>query len=176
LDEIEIALPNNDGDDYELVFDEGPTKEQAKAAAEEERKDALANVSNQHYMQSYKKGEVNVDSRYTYHHHARNKSIGSKRVLQKKEKVHDGAKEVHLKCLQKTKRDSNKFKGWSEEQNVFMVKMVKAIRDDVESGAHGKWEKLYKKICDAINKSDQIHQGSSSSDDKMDYSVMYAEV
>jgi hypothetical protein len=27
LDEIEIALPNNDGDDYELVFNEGPTKE-----------------------------------------------------------------------------------------------------------------------------------------------------
>jgi hypothetical protein len=40
--------------------------------------------------------------------------------------------------------------------------------DYVESGAHGKWEKLYKKICDAINKSDQIDQGSSSSDDKMD--------
>ena len=46
LDEIEIALPNDDGGDYELVFNEGPTKEQAKAAAEEVRKDALANVSN----------------------------------------------------------------------------------------------------------------------------------
>jgi hypothetical protein len=46
LDKIEIALPNNDGDDYELVFNEGPTKEQAKAAAEEVRKDALAIVSN----------------------------------------------------------------------------------------------------------------------------------
>jgi hypothetical protein len=46
LDKIEIALPNDAGDDYELVFNEGPTKEQAKAAAEEVRKDALANVSN----------------------------------------------------------------------------------------------------------------------------------
>jgi hypothetical protein len=46
LDKIEIALPNDDGGDYELVFSEGPTKEQAKAAAEEVRKDALANVSN----------------------------------------------------------------------------------------------------------------------------------
>jgi hypothetical protein len=55
LDEIEIVLPNNDGDDYELVFNEGPTKEQANAAAEEVRKDALANESNQHHMQSYKK-------------------------------------------------------------------------------------------------------------------------
>jgi hypothetical protein len=55
LDEIEIALPNDDSGDYELVFNEGPTKEQAKAAAEEVRKDALANVSNQRHMQSYKK-------------------------------------------------------------------------------------------------------------------------
>ena len=52
LDEIEIALPKDDGDDYELVFNEGPTKEQAKAAAEKVRKDALANVSNSHHMQS----------------------------------------------------------------------------------------------------------------------------
>jgi hypothetical protein len=55
LDKIEIALPNNDSGDYELVFNEGPTKEQAKAAAEEVRKDALANVSNRCHMQSYKK-------------------------------------------------------------------------------------------------------------------------
>jgi hypothetical protein len=26
LDKIEIALPKDDGDDYELVFNEGPTK------------------------------------------------------------------------------------------------------------------------------------------------------
>jgi hypothetical protein len=55
LDEIEIALPNDDSNDYELVFNEGPTKEQVKAAAEEVRRDALANVSNQRHMQSYKK-------------------------------------------------------------------------------------------------------------------------
>jgi hypothetical protein len=38
-----------------LVFNEGPTKEQAKAAADEVRKDALSNVSNWCHMQSYKK-------------------------------------------------------------------------------------------------------------------------
>jgi hypothetical protein len=27
LDKIEIVLPNDDGGDYELVFNEGPTKE-----------------------------------------------------------------------------------------------------------------------------------------------------
>jgi hypothetical protein len=55
-----------------------------------------------------------------------------------------------------------------------MLKMMKAIKDDVELGAHGMWEKPYKKICKAMDKSNQIDQGSSSSDDKMDYSVLYA--
>jgi hypothetical protein len=34
LEEIEITLSKDDCGDYELVFDEGPTKTQAKAAAE----------------------------------------------------------------------------------------------------------------------------------------------
>jgi hypothetical protein len=55
LNKIEIALPKEDGGDYELVTNEGPTKTQAKAAAEEVRKDALANLSNQCHMQSYKR-------------------------------------------------------------------------------------------------------------------------
>jgi hypothetical protein len=46
LDKIEIALPKEDGGDYELVLQEGPTMTQAKAAAEEVRQDALANLSN----------------------------------------------------------------------------------------------------------------------------------
>jgi hypothetical protein len=40
---------------YELVANEGPSKTQAKAAAEEVRKDVLAHLSNQCHMQSYKK-------------------------------------------------------------------------------------------------------------------------
>jgi hypothetical protein len=58
------------------------------------------------------KGEVNVDSRYTYHHHARNdKSIGSTRVHQEKEKVHEGAKEVNWKCLQENKKGQQQVQG-----------------------------------------------------------------
>jgi hypothetical protein len=33
----------------------------------------------------------------------------------------------------KTKWNSHKFKGWSEEGKAFMVKMTKVIKDDVES-------------------------------------------
>jgi hypothetical protein len=41
LDENENALPKDDSGDYELVFNEGPTKTQAKAATEEVRMDAV---------------------------------------------------------------------------------------------------------------------------------------
>jgi hypothetical protein len=40
-----------------------------------------------------------------------------------------------------------------------MLKMMKAIKDDVQSGAHGTWKKVYKKICGLMNKSDQQDQG-----------------
>jgi hypothetical protein len=96
--------------------------------------------------------------------------------VKKKRKSTMELKKYTRSASKKIKKDSDKFKGWSNEGKAFLVKMTKAIRDDVESGAHGKWEKLYKKICDDINKSDQIDQGSSSSDNKMDYSVLYAEV
>ncbi len=77
----------------------------------------------------------------------------------------------------KTKRDSDKFKGWSKEGKAFMVKMTKVIKDDVESGAHGKWEKLYKKICDAINKSlIRLTKAAHLVMKKMDYSILYAKV
>jgi hypothetical protein len=173
LDKIEIALPNDDGDDYELVFNEGPTKEQAKAAAEEVRKDALSNVSNRHHMQSYKKAKsmLTADTLTTTMLEMTSQSA-AKEFTKKKRKSMMELKKYTGSASKKTKWDSYKFKGWSEEGKAFMVKMTKAIKDDVESGAHGKWEKLYKKICDAINKSDQIDQGSSSSDDKMDYSVL----
>jgi hypothetical protein len=100
----------------------------------------------------------------------------AKQFTKKKRKSMMELKKYTGSASKKTKQDSDKFKGWSKEGKAFTVKMTKAIKDDLESGAHRKWEKLYKKIFDAINKSDQIDQGSSSSDDEMDYSVLYAEV
>jgi hypothetical protein len=160
-----------------LAFNEGPTKEQAKAAAEEVRKDALANVSNQCHMQSYKKVKsmLLVDT-LTTNMQEMTRQLAAKEFTKEKRKSMMDLKKYTGSVSKKTKRDSNKFKGWSEEGKAFRVKKMKAIKDDVELGALGKWEKLYKKICDAINKSDQIDQGSSSSDDEMDYSVLYAEV
>jgi hypothetical protein len=145
LDKIEIALPNNDGDDYELVFNEGPTKEQAKAAAEKVRNDALANVSNQCHMQSYKKVKTMLMAdTLTTTTMEMTSQLAAKEFTKKKRKSMMELKKYTGSASKKTKWDSNKFKGWSEERMAFMVKMMKAIKDDVESGAHGKWEKLYK--------------------------------
>jgi hypothetical protein len=102
--------------------------------------------------------------------------VAAKEFMKKKRKSMMELKKCTESASKKTKKDSDKFKGWSDEGKVFMVKMTKAINHDVELGAQTKWEKLYKKICEAMNKSDQIDQGSSSSDDKMNHSVLYAKV
>jgi hypothetical protein len=141
------------------------------------RKDALAHVSNRHHMQSYKKVKsmLMTDTLTTTMLDTASQ-VAAKEFTKKKRKFMMELKKYTRSASKKTKKDSYKFKGWSEEGKVFMVKMVKAIKDDVELGPHGKWEKGCKKICDAMNKSDQIDQGSPSSDDEMDYSVLCAEV
>jgi hypothetical protein len=117
LDKIEIALPND-----ELVFNEGPTKEQAKAAAEEVRKDALANVSYQCHMQSYKKVKsmLTADTLTTTMPEMTSQSA-AKEFTKKKRKSMMELKKYTGSASKKTKQDSNKFKGWSEEGKAFMA-------------------------------------------------------
>jgi uncharacterized FlaG/YvyC family protein len=101
----------------------------------------------------------------------------AKEFSKKKRKSMMELKKYTGSASKKTKRDSDKFKGWSKEGKAFMVKMTKVIKDDVESGAHGKWEKLYKKICDAINKSlIRLTKAAHLVMKKMDYSILYAKV
>ena len=57
--------------------------------------------------------------------------------MKKKRKSMMELKKYTRSASKKTKKDSNKFKGWSDEGKAFMVKMMKAIKDDVELGAHG---------------------------------------
>ena len=116
LDEIEIALPNDDGDDYVLVFNEGPTKEQAKAAAEEVRKNALANVSNQHHMQSYKKVKsMLMADTLTTTMPEMTSQLAAKEFTKKKRKSMMEIKKYTGSASKKTKRDSHKFKGLPKE-------------------------------------------------------------
>jgi hypothetical protein len=133
LDEIKIALPKDDGGDYKLVFNEGPTKEQAKLAAEEVRKDALANVSNQNLLQSYKKlkSMLMADTLTTTMPEMTSQLAAKEFTKKKRKSMMMELKKYTGSASKKTKRDSHKFKGWSKEGKAFMVKMMKAIKDDV---------------------------------------------
>ncbi len=125
LDKIEIALPKEDGGDYELVLQEGPTMTQAKAAAEEVRQDALANLSNWCHMQSYKKVKSMLTAETlttslldtTY-------QAAAKEFMKKKRK---SIMELKKYTGSVQKKDSNKFKGWSDEGKAFIVKMMKEL-------------------------------------------------
>jgi hypothetical protein len=113
-------------------------------------------------MQSYKKVKsmMKADTLTTTMPEMTSHSA-AKGFTKKKRKSVMELKKYTESASKKTKWDSNKFKGWSAEGKAVMVKLTKAIKDDVELGAHGKWEKMFLKICDAINKSDQIDQSSS---------------
>jgi hypothetical protein len=50
-----------------------------------------------------------------------------------------------------------------------------AIKDDVKSGQHGEWEKMYKKICTTVKTSDE-EENEGDGDNDEDYSILYCEV
>jgi hypothetical protein len=52
----------------------------------------------------------------------------------------------------------DKFKGWPKEGKAFIVKMTSDIKEDVDSGVHNKWEKMYRKINELVKKSDEQEQ------------------
>jgi hypothetical protein len=44
--------------------------------------------------------------------------------------------------------DKDGYKGWLQEGKTFVVMIMKAIKGEIKSGQHGKWEKMYKKdLC-----------------------------
>jgi hypothetical protein len=56
----------------------------------------------------------------------------SKKFIQKKRKSMMELKKYTGSASKKTKKDRDKFKGWSEEGKALMVKVTKVIKDDVE--------------------------------------------
>jgi len=75
----------------------------------------------------------------------------------------------------KSKRDGDNFKGWSHEGKMFMVKMTKDIKQDVDSGMQAEWEKMYRRICMAVKVSDEQEQ-ESCNETEVDYDIMYCKV
>jgi hypothetical protein len=52
--------------------------------------------------------------------------------MQKKRKSMMELKKYTGSASKETKKDRDKFKGWSEEGKALMVKVTKVIKDDVE--------------------------------------------
>ena len=53
--------------------------------------------------------------------------------------------------------------------------MTKEIKEDIESGLHGQWEKMYWKICKAVKQFDHPEQ-ESPQNYEVDYNILYCEV
>ncbi len=72
-------------------------------------------------------------------------------------------------------RDKGSYKSWLQEGKTFMVMITKAIKDDIKSGQHREWNKMYKKICTAVKTSDE-GENEGDGDNDEDYCVLYCEV
>ena len=102
--------------------------------------------------------------------HGQQKEIAKKKRKSMRDlKMYTGAR-----CPKKSKKDSDIFKGWSEEGKSFVVNMTTKIKDDVESGLHGEWEILYRQISKAVRVSDEGDDDGSA--EELDYDVLYFEV
>jgi hypothetical protein len=73
-------------------------------------------------------------------------------------------------------KDKDGYQGWLQEGKAFMVMHTKEIKEDIESGKHGEWEKMYKRICAAVKKSDEDEDAGGDDGKDVDYSVLYCEV
>jgi hypothetical protein len=126
------------------------------------RKAALANMSNRHHVQAYKKvaSMLTNDASSSSNNSPRDMA---KEVKKKKWKSMMGLKMYTGSGAKKSRSNSDKFKGWSEEGKAFVVKMTNDIKKDVDSGVHGKWEKMYRKITKVIKVTDKQEQEGKNS-------------
>ena len=89
--------------------------------------------------------------------------------------VHDKVEDARWKRCQEGEERQRKLKGWSEEGKAFMVKMTKDIKSDINSGAHGEWEKMCKKVCAAAKAPDEQEQ-EVGGNAEVGHSALHSEV
>jgi hypothetical protein len=86
------------------------------------RKEALANTSNRHHAQAYIKVTSMLTNDASFS--SNNSPCDVAKEVKKKWKSMMGLKMYTESSAKKSRRDSNKFKGWSEEGKAFVVKMT----------------------------------------------------
>jgi hypothetical protein len=185
LDKVEIAMPATKGlGDFLLCLDE--TEDEYKAAQEaalvvmgEVRDTIICDYNSGHgrgHKHSYEKVQEMLardDSDSTSDEDtttkARSERARKKRKLMRDLKMYTGS------GTKDSNQESEKFKGWLDKGKEFMVTMTKEIKEDIESGLHGQWEKMYRKICKAVKQFNHPEQ-ESPQNYEVDYNILYCEV
>jgi len=171
LDAFEIAAPNENIRVFKLILDGQSADnehEMVQEAAEEARKEALANASNN--TRKHSKANLMLTTREDTSPRA-----SASEVKKKKRKSMMDLKMYTGLGAKKSRRDNDKFKGWSDEGKRFVLKMTKEIKEDVDSGVHGEWEKMYRKINELVKTSDEQEEEVESGE-VVDYGGLYCEL
>ena len=113
---------------------------------------------------------------YSTENAAENFATTAKEHSRKKRKSMAELKAYTGKAIKSPNNNNLKFKGWSDEGKKFLVKTTQAIKDDVESGLHGEWEKVYRKIGTFVKECNVTERVAEKERYEVDYDVLYEEV
>jgi hypothetical protein len=83
-----------------------------------------------------------------------------------------------MSSTKKSKKGSDKIKGWNNEGKQYVMEMLKEIKQDKDSGIRKKWDRMYKNLCNTVKdgKDKDEHEVESEQHFEVDPSVLYGEV
>ena len=173
---MEIAMPGEDEDEFQILLQDTSRAGEVYAAAKQatvevQQESKWKTTSPEGHKWSFDKVEL-LHQKYST---ANNQAETSRESAKKKQK-HMRDLKVYTGMNVKT-TNKQKFKGWSNEGKEFMVEMKK-IKEDVWSGIHEKWEKTYRKICKIMKESMEKENARDSMNEtyEVDYDELYVEV
>ena len=78
----------------------------------------------------------------------------------------------------KSKKGSDKIKGWTNAGKQYVMEMLKEIKQDEDSGICKKWDRMYKTLCNTVKdgKDKDKDEAESEQHFEVDPSVLYGEV
>jgi hypothetical protein len=78
----------------------------------------------------------------------------------------------------KSKKGSNKIKGWTNAGKQYVMAMLKAMKQDEDSRIHKKWDGIYKTLCNTVKDGKDKDEDEVESEQhlKVDLSVLYGGV
>jgi hypothetical protein len=83
-----------------------------------------------------------------------------------------------MSSTKKSKKGSDKIKGWTNAGKQYVMEMLKEIKQDEDSGIRKKWGCMYKTLCNTVKdgKDKDEDEVESKQHFEVDPSVLYGEV